>query len=357
MKNNLQIMLITYNRSYCLERTLQQLFAENSPIKNCALTILDNNSTDNTFDVVKEYQINFPNIKYKKNYFNINGNGNILRAFELGAQSSKKYLWVLCDDDYYDWSNWNKVESLMEQSVDCIGVANYVFPNDKLLADKAYQFFQLTFVPGGIYKIENITEGVISNMYDTVFTMFQQSCVSAHLMNSNKKITFLKEAIVENGFHVIDKNEHKNDSYTRGQKISEVLPRRKEQKWIFGFAQIVGLLNDKKLQRRCLEVSILYKDIYGSLNYFMQSMQAFKSKTKIHFLLEILPVLPKNVRKKLENDIFETKICVSNDYINCLWKKSFFKIFIKKYFKHKVVTILGFRISFKKKNKKRNITE
>lgn len=291
LEEKLKIVLITYNRSYFLERTLKQLFSKNSPIKECDITILDNASTDNTSEIIIQYQKKFPNISYKKNPLNIGGNANIVRAYETGALSGKEYVWVLCDDDYYDWSNFDAVLKAMDDSVDCIGVSRYAIPDNEL-NNSAYQFFQLTFVPAGIYKTNLITGDVLTNMYDTIYTMFQQSCLAAHLINNQKRIHFLEKQIVENGLHVKDKNESQIDiSYTRGFLTEEISCRRKDQLWVIGFANIVKLLKNVKLQQQCMEISIPYKDIYGTWENFLNCIEPFK-KDKFNYLYEINAVLP-----------------------------------------------------------------
>lgn len=295
IEQRLKIVLITYNRSYFLNRTLKQLFSDESPVKKCDITVLDNNSTDNTAEIVSGYQKKFPNLIYQKNPFNIGGNANIVRAFEIGASSEKEYVWVLCDDDYYDWSNFDVVTEAMKDNVDCIGVARYAIPDNEL-NNPAYQFFQLTFVPGGIYKTSVISDAVLTNMYDTIYTMFSQSCISAHILNNSGKISFLEKPIVENGLHVQDPEEPECDySFYRGAEPSETSFRRKEQLWIFGFANIVRLLNNEKLRSDCMTVSIPYKDIYGTWENFENYMQALPAD-KQHYLLEVNAVLP-NDRK------------------------------------------------------------
>lgn len=292
IEQKLQIVLITYNRSYFLNRTLKQLFSEESPVKKCDITVLDNNSADSTAEIVSEYQKKFPNLQYKKNPLNIGGNANIVRAFETGAVSGKEYVWVLCDDDYYDWSNFDAVSEAMDGNVDCIGIARYAIPDNEL-NNPAYQFFQLTFVPGGIYKTSVISDTVLTNMYDTIYTMFSQSCISAHILNNSGKISFLEKPIVENGLHVQDPEEPECDySFFRGTEPSETSFRRKEQLWIFGFANIVRLLNDTKLQHKCMEISVPYKDIYSSWENFFNCMGQFKGIDKIHYLYELNDVLP-----------------------------------------------------------------
>tara|TARA_R110000868_G_scaffold69306_2_gene204251 strand:- start:2479 stop:3504 length:1026 start_codon:yes stop_codon:yes gene_type:complete len=92
--SHLEPVIITYNRSAQLSRTLKA-FAE-SALKNVTFHVLDNASTDDTHQVVVEMQQKLPNLVYHRNEYNIGGNSNILRAVELGNAS---YHWVIGDDD------------------------------------------------------------------------------------------------------------------------------------------------------------------------------------------------------------------------------------------------------------------
>ncbi|UKI41571.1 MAG: glycosyltransferase [Candidatus Melainabacteria bacterium] len=83
----LEIILITYNREKFLKRTFEQIFDnEKSPVRNLDVTILDNNSTDGTSDLINEYQEKFSNIKHEKNLRNIGGNANIAKAYTMAKK-------------------------------------------------------------------------------------------------------------------------------------------------------------------------------------------------------------------------------------------------------------------------------
>ena len=325
LKQKLKIMLITYNRAYYLERTLKQILAYDSPIKDFDITILNNASTDETDDIIKKYQKKFPNLKHIKHRINIGGNANIVRAFELGAQSGKEYVWVLCDDDYYDFSYWNEVKKAIAENADCVGVARYVIPQGQL-NNPAYQFFQLTFVPAGIYKTSIITNTVLTNMYDTIYTMFQQSCLAASIINKKKKIFFLQHPIVDNGLHREDKNAPVADcSFTRGSNQDEVLFRRKEQVWVIGFANVVRLLKDKNLQHKCMEVSIPYKDIYGSWENFYNCIKPYQNSA---YFFELLAVLPPDIQNKLLSRVKDSVIQYKEFDLNKkVYECSFWELF------------------------------
>ncbi len=90
----LEPVLITYNRSADLQRTLAA-FLE-AGLTGIKLHVLDNASTDETASVVAAAQVQWPNLAYHRNAYNIGGNANILRAVEMAAS---EYSWIIGDDD------------------------------------------------------------------------------------------------------------------------------------------------------------------------------------------------------------------------------------------------------------------
>ena len=183
--SDLEIILVTFNRKEHLQNTFDQIFADNSPIKDLDITILDNKSTDGTSELIEEYKTKFPNIKHIIHNRNIGGNANICRAFEV---ASKKYFWILCDDDEYNWDNWNEVEQAMNEDYDAIVVANYVEPEKNL----SYLLKQMTFVPSTIHKTENLNDTVMSNAEFNLSNMFSQLALPCHLINNDKRIYVCK---------------------------------------------------------------------------------------------------------------------------------------------------------------------
>lgn len=289
LKDKLQIILITYNRIDYLKRTFNQIFAEDSPIKDFDITVLDNASDDGTSEFVEEYCQKFPNLKHIKHKINIGGNANICRAFELGVSSGKEYVWVLCDDDKYDFSNFQEVEDEINKKTDIICVSNYAFRNEKDYNLPEYLIFQLTFVPSGIYRTELITNNVMMNMYDAIYTMFQQSCITLSAINENKKIKVLSRPIVFNGLHFSDACS--SIEFTRGvDEKKPILKRRKDTNWLLGYANVLSLLNDKKIAKKCIEIAISNKDIYNSKfeYYYNTCYYLFRfGKQRFNYFLEI----------------------------------------------------------------------
>ena len=113
-KDKLDIVIITFNRCACLKTTLDDILAPNSPIKDYDITVLDNASYDRTRELVEEYQTTHKNLKYIVNPKNVGGCVNAIKAFT--EIPKKEYVWVIGDNDRYDFSNWAKIEEGINQT-------------------------------------------------------------------------------------------------------------------------------------------------------------------------------------------------------------------------------------------------
>lgn len=99
MNKILSICIPTYHRAGFLDETLSSIFKQFNKdiINNVEIIISNNNSPDNTDEVVKKYRNKYPNnIKYFKNEKNIGWIRNVIKVTEY---ASWKYLWLLTDDD------------------------------------------------------------------------------------------------------------------------------------------------------------------------------------------------------------------------------------------------------------------
>jgi len=158
LRDQIEILIITYNRSSFLSKTLELL--ARSTFRDCNITVIDNCSCDDTSKVVEQFAHNFPHFKYLCNRINIGGNPNFLKAIEL---SSSEYTWILCDDDFLDFSDCNDViEAIELGDFDLIEVG----ANDrgkwstrgvatsarKLLDQGVTYYYPLSFFPAYIFK-------------------------------------------------------------------------------------------------------------------------------------------------------------------------------------------------------------
>jgi len=316
LKNTLEIILVTYNRVEYLQDTFNQIFDEKSPIKNLQITILNNKSTDGTTELIEEYRQKFPNIKHIIHNRNIGGNANIARAFET---ASMKYFWILCDDDEYNWENWNEIEEAIQNNHDAIVVANYVNPEKNI----AQLIKQLTFVPAAIYKTENLNDTVMVNIEFSLSNMFGQLAIGCHLINENKSIHICKNWFVNMIIHGGE------ETYSRGLD-GDIHPYMKNIFWQVGFLNSIQMIKDEELRKFIIQNSSLtennlyltFKQFFhtnerhagGSVKNISDYFSALMKKQKLCFVLCLIwyllltKICDPFLRFLEENHIFAVKI-------------------------------------------------
>lgn len=258
LKDTLEIILITYNRKEHLKRTLSELFDKNSPIRDLDITILDNHSTDGTSDLLREYAQKFPNIKHIIHNRNISGNGNISRAFEI---ATKKYLWILCDDDSYDWTYWHEIEEGLEKDYDVVMTERNHNPGKD---DIPIIINELAFIPAGIYKTENITDDVMQNAMANISNLFPHLALICDIINNGKEVYIPEHTIISQNF---DKGE--GCGFTRGFN-DNVYHRLTHMHWFVGFINSYQMLKDKKLRHKCCDVLWIGKPFSYSMKVFFR---------------------------------------------------------------------------------------
>ena len=92
----LSICIPTYNRSRYLTKALDHLFAEQPFDFTFEVLISDNNSTDDTRDVVAQYTASHPEIRYVHQKHNVGVEANMVSAYR---QARGDYTMYLADDD------------------------------------------------------------------------------------------------------------------------------------------------------------------------------------------------------------------------------------------------------------------
>lgn len=96
MKPKLSICIPTFNRADTLKEALDSVLIQLEGNIKIDLLICDNASSDNTQEIVNQYQRHFPIIRYHRNPENIGFDGNIVNCIKY-AQG--EYVWFLSDDD------------------------------------------------------------------------------------------------------------------------------------------------------------------------------------------------------------------------------------------------------------------
>lgn len=168
----LSIVLITYNRCALLDRSIKSILS--SPFKDCSITVLDNHSTDDTRNVVLKYT-EIANLTIETNVINIGGNANILRAIEF---ATKKYIWILADDDTYDFSVCDDViDKVCNEDFALIHVGGHKdveWPQNKYESvyeaiENGFPYFKISsFIPANIIKVDEIKKCIVDGYNNIV---------------------------------------------------------------------------------------------------------------------------------------------------------------------------------------------
>ena len=276
----LDIYIITFNRAKALDKTFEQILAENSPINDYEIQIIDNNSSDNTSLIVQKWQKNHPNIKYTKNKYNIGGNANIMKAF---YNAKKDYVWVLADNDLYSWESWSEVEKAILNQKDAVMVSTYEVPK----LNVAQFFIQTTFLPGVIYKTSLIDNEVMGNMAYNISNMFPHLALSAKLINEKRDTYIVSKAIIDVG----DNTDEKTGEYiyTRGYEQSCVHKLMKDLNWMAGYANSLYMISDKKTRNYIATHNLFYMSKLNSAEVFFLNNKL--SNGSLYNLLSIFCVL------------------------------------------------------------------
>ena len=80
MKPLISIALCTYNGSLFLEKQLISIL--NQTYKNIEIVVVDDCSTDNTFEIITTFALEYPQIKSFRNTTNIGFNKNFEKAIK-----------------------------------------------------------------------------------------------------------------------------------------------------------------------------------------------------------------------------------------------------------------------------------
>jgi hypothetical protein len=238
IRDRLEIFVFTYNRAAHLASTLGE-FAE-GPLKECAITILDNASTDSTPAVVAEFAGRLPALSHVRHPKNIGGLANYLRAIELAA---KEYCWVVCDDDSFNFDHFGDVaEMILAGGVDAVsvGVEGHGLTLGRRGTCAAFAreepfFLAHSFVPSLIFKTSLFDSGIIRAGYDNIDTMFPHFPFLASLVRRDVSIAVSAKAVISKSANVGYSTYRFLTGWLKScRKISERAVRSKALSEVFG---------------------------------------------------------------------------------------------------------------------------
>lgn len=241
----LEIILITYNQDFYVERTLNQFLK--SPFKKCKFTVLDNCSKDKTPEICLKYKKLFPDFHIIRHKKNIGGAINHLRAIEI---ATAEYTWIICDDDLYDFSYCDDIIEVIEKSShDILSVGNGIYKfsrrgisttTQELVNNREMYYTIHGFIPATIFKTELFDSECIQKVSVMIKDIFQ------HLY-------FIHTTVLRNCSVYISKNEILLPDPAR--RIDVFNPFFKFTSWV----NTSLMISDKTIRKQFIYEYFLYK--------------------------------------------------------------------------------------------------
>ncbi len=255
LASNLEIILVSYNCFSRLEDLVSMLLNENSPVKNCSITILDNGSTDVQYKNLENTFAKHNNISYSRNKYHVANDNCVTRIFEL---AEKKYFWALTDDMYeLNWSNWANIQqALVSDDYDIINLGRISTLLDRIDASSNQKLSttmkQLCYLSSGIYRNSCINSEVIHNAYFLTVYLFPILSLICSVINNGGKIFNVEnsESVVEyKDSYFLSLNELNQDIVN----TDEILDKRSQMIAETAWATCTSLLHDDELRQTCMQ--------------------------------------------------------------------------------------------------------
>lgn len=246
----LQIILVTYNRRKFARLTLETLLADDSPVKHCDILVLDNRSDDGTADMVLSMMQNHPNLQLKVNRYNVGGAGNIFKAMEL---ADHEYVWIIGDDDLFDFRNWGDVEKAIgrKEPIICLS-RDFItcFKRDTL----AIRAMQVSLITAGIVKTDLYSSEAVFDSCINIYSLSPHMIPIFHHLDIGGGIYVVEKSIVRNG----TLTEAKDRSFDRGLNGAKLSPVACAMKHVIGYAAICNVIANRRLREECFMAFVDY---------------------------------------------------------------------------------------------------
>lgn len=206
-RTDLTIVIPTYNREKQLRNTLKQL--SKNRLEDIKIILLDNDSNYN----INKFKNEFKELELTiiKNKYNIGGNANIARCFEI---VETEWMWLLSDDD-------EPIENIITQiKKDIVNIdqntillkysskINQETTNQEVMGleelinflsrrEPEERFGNLMFISSSIYRVSKLKDYILY-AYQYTNAYFPQVAILLFFLDKNPefKILFLKDKIV-----------------------------------------------------------------------------------------------------------------------------------------------------------------
>ena len=172
---NISVVICTYNRASSLADTLRCLAEQSYETDNWELILVDNNSNDNTKDIISQFSGKLPNLTYQ-----FEPQQGLSYARNLGINSAQGEIIVFTDDDVLPATDWLvQIQNNMEK-FKCDACGGYIAPKwetppPSWLTEVFYGFLAIKTDPNGPRQLslnDELPFGANMAFRKTMFTKY-----------------------------------------------------------------------------------------------------------------------------------------------------------------------------------------
>lgn len=270
------IMIPVYNRENIIQETLD--CALNQEFDNYEVVVVDNKSTDKTFEILEEYAKKYKNLRIYQNKENLGP----VRNWKVGIEkSSGKYLKILWSDDQISKDFLKKTVTILEKNDD-IGfvytttkiyseeVERIVYRYDKTGRYNSYDFIKAHLLgtksvpvsPGNaLFRLEDVKNNLLIEIENPKKLDFSRYGAG------NDLLIFLLTANAYKYFYFIDEVM----SFFRAHKGSFSISNRLEEYYLYSKVYFLKNVNNIK---------------YGELKNNFYTVLKFKINFNYNYMIE-----------------------------------------------------------------------
>ena len=191
MSYKLSICIPTYNRARFIPDAIDSILSQATD--EVEIVVSDNASTDNTQDIIVEYQKSNKNLKYFRHSENVGPDKNFQKLIEL---SKGEYCIILGSDDWFEnGAITNLLKVLRDISIEKqVTGMTYVFNHYTIEKEKIY-------TPPHSGQITKLISKEI--IYEYQYIGYRFGYISAHVFNREKALYVLKNCKIYDNFYSI----------------------------------------------------------------------------------------------------------------------------------------------------------
>jgi len=195
----ISICIPTFNRSSLLEKCLHSIYSQIGNDSLFEVFVSNNNSSDNSEEVIHQYQSHYDNLTYHKNEMNLGADKNIALTIE---KSKGRYFLLHGDDDYFKENTLypllDVINKNTESSLLFINVLSHT--NDVVIYHGINQFLQATSIAASFISsiiIRRDTFDQIEEPFKYMDTCFNQVYLQYMILLNNPTFTLINRSIFD----------------------------------------------------------------------------------------------------------------------------------------------------------------